>query len=84
MVEQDAKHLAVAVINYSAALALAQEDPAAMTSFRTAQGDDLDTLYERMLALACRVGGFDPDQLQATLAAGGWTFTRQDALTDNT
>lgn len=44
--------LSDAVFAYHDALASCANDPAAMASFCTAQGDTLDSLYERMIAEA--------------------------------
>lgn len=43
-----AEELAEAVIAYGAALEAAQDNPAAMTSARTIQGETLDQAFERM------------------------------------
>lgn len=61
MTENDARDLATAVLAYSAAIDAAQDDPGSMTSARTVQGDDLDTCYERMHQLACKVLGMPAD-----------------------
>jgi hypothetical protein len=54
------RDLATAVIAYSAAVDAAQDDPAAMSSAVTVQGDDLDAAFERMYALACEILGLSP------------------------
>lgn len=50
--EGKCRELAAAVLAYDAALQGCANDPARMTSECTTEGDDLDTLYMRWLALA--------------------------------
>lgn len=50
--EAKCRELAAAVLAYDAAIRNCANDPARMTSDCTAEGDDLDALYMKWLALA--------------------------------
>lgn len=49
--------LAAAVLAYDTAIESCANDPAKMASFCSAQGDDLDALYLRMVSAARSAGG---------------------------
>lgn len=46
------RELAQAAIDYDTAIRSCADDPEKMSSFCTAAGDDLDTLYSRWITLA--------------------------------
>lgn len=54
-VAEQLQSLAQAAIDYDAAIRSCADDPNRMSSFCTAAGDDLDTLYMRWIGLAREV-----------------------------